>query len=101
MSIVAELIAEAKAIVDRWHTEGMLGPLEGIRSRPSYVQRRSSQLSGFLRQSEVWKEAEVDEASQAEALARIAQGETLTAIARSYKVSQTTISRLAGVTFMQ
>ena len=38
---------------------------------------------------------------QAEALARIAQGETLTAIARSYNVSHMTISRLAGVTFMQ
>ena len=36
---------------------------------------------------------------QAEALARIAQGETLTAIARSN--SHMTISRLAGVTFMQ
>jgi len=32
---------------------------------------------------------------QAEALARIAQGETLTAIARSYNVSHMTISRLA------
>jgi hypothetical protein len=30
-----------------------------------------------------------------------AQGETLTAIARSYNVSHMTISRLAGVTFMQ
>src|SRR6516162_709017 len=38
---------------------------------------------------------------QAEALARIARGETLTAIARSYNVSHMTISRLAGVTFMQ
>ena len=36
-----------------------------------------------------------------EALARMAQGETLTAIARSYNVSHMTISRLAGVTFMQ
>jgi DNA invertase Pin-like site-specific DNA recombinase len=32
---------------------------------------------------------------QAEALARIAQGETLTAVARSYNVSHMTISRLA------
>jgi DNA invertase Pin-like site-specific DNA recombinase len=38
---------------------------------------------------------------QTEALARIAQGETLVAIARSYNVSHMTISRLAGVTFMQ
>ena len=38
---------------------------------------------------------------QAEALARIAQGETLTAIARSYNVSHMTIGRLAGVTFVQ
>ena len=37
---------------------------------------------------------------QAEALARIAQGETLTAIARSQH-SHMTISRLADVTFMQ
>jgi DNA invertase Pin-like site-specific DNA recombinase len=36
---------------------------------------------------------------QAEALARVAQGETLVEIARSYNVSH--ISRLAGVTFMQ
>ena len=36
-----------------------------------------------------------------EALARTAQGETLTAIARSYNVPHMTISRLAGVTFMQ
>ena len=35
---------------------------------------------------------------QAEALARIAQGETLTAIARSYNVSHMTISRLALTT---
>jgi DNA invertase Pin-like site-specific DNA recombinase len=38
---------------------------------------------------------------QAEARARIAQGETLTAIARSYNVSHMTISRLAAVTFVQ
>ena len=38
---------------------------------------------------------------QAEALARIARGETLTAIARSYNVSHMTISRLAGVAIMQ
>ena len=36
-----------------------------------------------------------------ESLARMAQGETLTAIAKSYNVSHMTISRLAGVTFMQ
>ena len=38
---------------------------------------------------------------QAEARARLAQGETLVAIARSYNVSHMTISRLVGVTFMQ
>jgi DNA invertase Pin-like site-specific DNA recombinase len=38
---------------------------------------------------------------QAEALGRLARGETLTAIARSYNVSHMTISRLAGVAFMQ
>jgi DNA invertase Pin-like site-specific DNA recombinase len=32
---------------------------------------------------------------KAEALARVAQGETLTAVARSYNVSHMTISRLA------
>jgi DNA invertase Pin-like site-specific DNA recombinase len=38
---------------------------------------------------------------QTEALARIAKGETLTAIAKSYNVSHMTISRLAGVAIMQ
>jgi DNA-binding NarL/FixJ family response regulator len=38
---------------------------------------------------------------QTEALARMAQGETLTEIAKSYNVSHITISRLAGVAFMQ
>ena len=38
---------------------------------------------------------------QAEALARMAQGEMLTAIARSYNVSHMTISRLAGVAILQ
>ena len=38
---------------------------------------------------------------QAEARARLAQGETLVEIARSYNVSHMTISRLAGVTFIQ
>jgi DNA invertase Pin-like site-specific DNA recombinase len=38
---------------------------------------------------------------QAEALARIAQGGTLTAIARSFNVSHMTISRLAGVALLQ
>ena len=38
---------------------------------------------------------------QDEALARVAQGETLTEIARSFNVSHMTISRLAGVAFMQ
>ena len=38
---------------------------------------------------------------QTEALARMAQGETLTAIARSYNVSHMTISRLAGVAILQ
>jgi DNA invertase Pin-like site-specific DNA recombinase len=37
---------------------------------------------------------------QAEALARIAQGETLTAVAQSFNVSHMTISRLAGVAGM-
>ena len=36
-----------------------------------------------------------------EAIARLAQGETLTAIARSYNVSHMTISRLAGVAILQ
>jgi DNA invertase Pin-like site-specific DNA recombinase len=36
-----------------------------------------------------------------EALSRMAQGETLTAIARSFNVSHMTISRLAGVAIMQ
>ena len=36
-----------------------------------------------------------------EALARVAQGETLTAIARSYNVSHMTISRLTGVAILQ
>jgi hypothetical protein len=34
-------------------------------------------------------------------LARMAQGEMLTAIARSYNVSHMTISRLAGVAILQ
>jgi DNA invertase Pin-like site-specific DNA recombinase len=38
---------------------------------------------------------------RAEAFARLARGETLTAIARSFNVSHMTISRLAGVAFMQ
>ena len=38
---------------------------------------------------------------QTEALARMAQGETLTAIAKSYNVSHITIGGLAGVAFMQ
>jgi DNA invertase Pin-like site-specific DNA recombinase len=38
---------------------------------------------------------------QAEARARLAQGETQVAIARSYNVSHMTISRLVGVTFLQ
>ena len=38
---------------------------------------------------------------QAEALARVAQGETLVEIARSYNVSHMTISRMVGVTFLQ
>jgi hypothetical protein len=29
----AEVIAEAKAMVDRWHAEGVFGPRGGIRSR--------------------------------------------------------------------
>jgi DNA invertase Pin-like site-specific DNA recombinase len=38
---------------------------------------------------------------QAEALARVAQGETLTEIAKSYNVSHMTISRLGGVAVLQ
>ena len=38
---------------------------------------------------------------QTEALARLAHGETLTAIARSYNVSHMTITRLAGVALLQ
>jgi hypothetical protein len=34
-------------------------------------------------------------------LARVAGGETLTAIARGYNVSHMTIDRLAGVAFVQ
>ena len=47
------------------------------------------------------KEAQLTKHQRDEALARMAQGETLTAIARSYNVSHMTISRLAGVAFMQ
>jgi hypothetical protein len=40
----AELIAEAKAIVDRWHAEGMFGPRGGIRSRPARSVRNVPEL---------------------------------------------------------
>jgi DNA invertase Pin-like site-specific DNA recombinase len=47
------------------------------------------------------RKPKLTEHQQAEALARMTQGEMLTAIARSYNVSHMTISRLAGVAILQ
>ncbi len=110
LAAIGEVGASFKSLGDPWadtttpHGRLMLTVLGGLAEFERHLilsrteegrQRAKARGVKFGRRPKLTKH------QQAEALERIVQGETLTAIARSYNVSHMTISRLAGVTFMQ
>jgi DNA invertase Pin-like site-specific DNA recombinase len=110
LAAIADRGASFKSLGDGWadtttpHGKLMITVLGGLAEFERFLilsrtaegrQRAKSRGVKFRRKPKLTKH------QRDEALARIAQGETLTAVARSYNVSHMTISRLAGVTFMQ
>ena len=102
LALIADYGASFRSLSDPWadtrtpHGRLMLTVLGGHRgvrapSDPQPNQRRAGPSEGS--RCSVRK---LTKHRQTEAFARIAQGETLTAIARSYNVSHMTISRLAS-----
>ena len=85
------------------HGRLMLTVLGGLAEFERHRDRRRRTKGGFEQKLAVlgWVQAQADKRQQAEALARLAQGQTLVEVARSYNVSHMTISRLTGVTFIQ
>jgi DNA invertase Pin-like site-specific DNA recombinase len=79
----------------------MLGGLAEFERHLILSRTNESRVRAKARGVRFGRKPKLTKRQQAEALARVARGETLTAIARSYNVSHMTISRLAGVTFMQ
>ncbi len=79
----------------------VLGGLAEFERHLSLTRTEEGRVRAKARGIKFGRKPKLTKHQQVEAWARIAQGETLTAIARSYNVSHMTISRLTSVTFMQ
>ena len=105
LALITDFVASFRSLGDPWadtttpHGRLMLTVLGGLAEFERHLilsRTNEGRVSGrFGRKPKLTKH------QQAEALARLARGETLTAIAKSYNVSHMTISRLAGVAIMQ
>ena len=108
LAAISEAGASFKSLGDSWadtttpHGRLMLTVLGGLAEFERYLilsrtaEGRSRPRSRGIK---FGRKPKLTKHQQAEARARLAQGETLVEIARSYNVSHMTISRLAGVTF--
>lgn len=110
LAAIGEAGASFKSLGDPWadtttpHGRLMLTVLGGLAEFERHLilsRTNEGRVRARARGVRFGRKLKLTKHQRAEALARMAQGETLTAIARSYNVSHMTISRLAGVTFMQ
>ena len=110
LAAVAERGASFKSLGDGWadtttpHGRLMLTVLGGLAEFERHLilsRTDEGRVRAKARGVRFGRKPKLTAHQQAEALGRIAQGETLVEIARSYNVSHMTISRLVGVTFLQ
>jgi DNA invertase Pin-like site-specific DNA recombinase len=110
LAAIGEAGANFKSLGDPWadtttpHGRLMLTVLGGLAEFERHLtlsRTNEGRVRAKARGVRFGRKPKLTKHQQAEALARTAQGETLTAIAKSYNVRHMTISRLAGVTFMQ
>ena len=110
LAAIGEAGASFKSLGDPWadtttpHGRLMLTVLGGLAEFERHLilsRTNEGRVRAKARGVRFGRKPKLTKHQQAEALARIARGETLTAIARSFNVSHMTISRLAGVAFMQ
>ena len=103
LAAIGEAGASFKSLGDPWadtttpHGRLMLTVLGGLAEFERYLilsRTNEGRVRARARGVKFGRRPKLTKHQQAEALGRIAQGETLTAIARSYNVSHMTISRL-------
>ena len=110
LAAIGEAGASFKSLGDPWadtttpHGRLMLTVLGGLAEFERHLilsRTNEGRVRAKARGVRFGRKPKLTKHQQGEALARLALGETLTAIARSYNVSHMTISRLAGVAIMQ
>ena len=110
LATIGEAGASFRSLGDPWadtttpHGRLMLTVLSGLAEFERHLilsRTNEGRVRAKARGVRFGRKPKLTKHQKTEALARMAQGETLTAIARCYNVSHMTISRLAGVTFMQ
>jgi len=110
LATIGEAGASFKSLGDPWadtttpHGRLMLTVLGGLAEFERHLilsRTNEGRVRAKARGVRFGRKPKLTKHQQGEALARLALGETLTAIARSYNVSHMTISRLAGVAIMQ
>ena len=106
LATIGEAGASFKSLGDPWadtttpHGRLMLTVLGGLAEFERHLilsRTNEGRVRAKARGVRFGRKPKLTKHQQAEALARMAQGETLTAIARSYNVSHMTISRLATI----
>ena len=110
LATIGEAGASFKSLGDPWadtttpHGRLMLTVLGGLAEFERHLilsRTNEGRVRAKARGVRFGRKPKLTKHQQGQALARLALGETLTAIARSYNVSHMTISRLAGVAIMQ
>jgi DNA invertase Pin-like site-specific DNA recombinase len=110
LAAIGEAGASFKSLGDPWadtttpHGRLMLTVLGGLAEFERHLilsRTNEGRVRAKARGVRFGRKPKLTKHQQGEALARPSQGETLTAIARSYNVSHMKISGLAGVAFMQ
>ena len=110
LATISEAGASFKSLGDPWadtttpHGRLMLTVLGGLAEFERHLilsRTNEGRIRAKARGIRFGRKPKLTKHQQAEPRDRLAQGETLVAIARSYNVSHMTISRLAGVTFMR
>ena len=110
LDAIAKVGASFKSLADAWadtttpHGRLMLTVLGGLAEFERHLilsRTNEGRVRAKARGVRFGRKPKLTKHQQAEALARLAQGQTLVEVARSYNVSHMTISRLTGVTFIQ
>jgi DNA invertase Pin-like site-specific DNA recombinase len=110
LALIADFGATFKSLTDTWadtttpHGRLMVTVLGGLAEFERHLilsRTAEGRVRAKARGVKFGRKRKLTPYQQAEARARIAHGETLTAVAKSFGVSHMTISRLAGVAGMQ